>query len=129
LKTLERMVGWAKPTRAILTAAYDDAARIHESVELVDADAEKGVPAMVPGDAAPRSLDLLPTNTYLYRMTRLQTKPTLDAIKAAFVEALPGGEERLKTLLPKDELIDALADGIVANLKGEAGFAIAKPTP
>ncbi len=132
LKTLGRMIGWAKPSRAVLSTSYLDPARPSESVELVDPEAEKAVPRLVPADAAARSPGFLPADTWLCVMQRLELKPSYDAARTAFVEALPGGEERLKGLVPKEEeavhrILDAVIDGLVRNVKGEVGIAIAKP--
>lgn len=132
IKTLHRMISWAKPTRASLAATYHDAAKPWEAVDLIDADAEKRVPVLIPADAPARSPSLLPADTWLYFMQRIELKPSYDAVKAAFLEALPGGEERAKEFVPEGEtkeILDALVQGLVRNLKGEIGFAIATPRP
>lgn len=134
LKSIHKAIDWAKPTRAILTTSYADPARPSETVELVDAEAEKKVPVLVPADAPVKSTELLPADTWLYRMQRLELKPSYDALRAAFVEALPGGEARLKEMAPKDNekvtaLLDAVIEGLVRNVKGEVGFAFTTPHP
>ncbi|HKS17084.1 MAG TPA: hypothetical protein VJU16_07210 [Planctomycetota bacterium] len=134
LETLKKVISWGKPSRGVLSALYPDAARPSESVELVDAVEEKKVPVLVPADAAARVPGFLPADTWLCLMQRLELKPSYDAIKKSFIEALPGGEERMKELTAtQDEemaaLIDAFIEGFVRNLKGEAGLAIATPRP
>ena len=134
LETLQKMIGWAKPSRGVLATSYPDAARPSESVELVDPAEEKKVPVLVPADAASRAPGFLPAETWLCLVQRLELKPSFDAMKAAFVESLPGGEKRLEELFPKEneevqELGNAFIEGFVRNLKGETGFAIATPKP
>jgi len=132
LKTVRRLTEWAKPSRAALSAAYLDPAKPYESVELVDPEAEKRVPSLVPADAAARSPDLLPADAWIYGMRRVELRPSYDALRAVFVEALPGGEERLKQMSPggeAQEALDLLVDGLLRNVKGEVGFAIVTPRP
>jgi hypothetical protein len=132
--TLKKIIGWGKPSRAVLAASYPDAARPSETVELVDAAEEKKVPVLVPADAATRVTGFLPADTWLCLIQRLELKPSYDAMKKTFLDALPGGEERMKQLtLTQDEeiagFLDALIEGFIRNLKGEAGLAIATPRP
>jgi hypothetical protein len=134
IETVDWMIGWVKPTRATLSASYPDAARPYESVELMDPEAEKKVPLLVPADAPARTPGFLPADTWGVVMQRLELRPAYDAMRKTFVGALPEGEEQMKKLLPQDDeelqaFGNAVADGIVRNVRGEVGFAVALPHP
>jgi len=134
LSAIDEMVKWTSMVRAEISVMHPDLDAMGESVTLMDPEAEKRAPAMDRPDAALGAAELLPHDTWFLWTQQLQMKPAYDALRQAFVKALPGGEDQVKELFPTEdpqfvEFRDAFVDGFLRNVRGEIGIAISPAHP
>jgi hypothetical protein len=135
--TVDAGFGWAAARRATATATYAGGDEPVVTRTRLDPDVAARAPA-VEGPAAPvEALGWLPAGTWWLHAAQVRPRAAWDELRRVFLAALPGGEARFEQLRrraglagePIDAVVDACLEGLLRNLDGALGVAVAMPPP
>ncbi len=133
LAVVDRAVVWSQPVRAEVSWSLLDEARPAAAVTLLDPARREALGVGTERNARVEGLAALPPGTAFVSATRVPLRTVLEDLHDAFVAALPGGRERMDSLLDDvraeepGPLALRFVSAAIGSVDGECGVAGTAP--